>query len=116
MNYPTVSLHVAGRWITQATGGERLLHNPADGSVLGSLPLACEEELQAATDSARRGFAAWRRVSPHQRHAVLRRAAELMRQRAERIATVLTLEQGKPLSEALREVTLSADILDFQAE
>lgn len=116
MTYPTLSLHVAGRWLGQACGGERPLHNPADGSVLGSLPLAGDEELQAAAESAQRGFLAWRRKSPHERYAVLRRAAELMRQRAERIATVLTLEQGKPLSEALREVTLSADILDFQAE
>jgi succinate-semialdehyde dehydrogenase/glutarate-semialdehyde dehydrogenase len=53
---------------------------------------------------------------PHDRYVVLRRAAELMRERAKPMAEVLTLEQGKPLAEALRELTLSADILDFQAE
>jgi hypothetical protein len=46
----------------------------------------------------------------------LRRAAALMRERADAMATLLTLEQGKPLAEAQREVRLSADIIDFQAE
>jgi len=73
-------------------------------------------ELQAAAESALRGFQQWRRVRPHDRYVVLRRAAQLMRERAEEMATVLTLEQGKPLSESRREVLLSADILDFQAE
>lgn len=90
--------------------------NPASGSTLAMLPLAGPAELQVAAESSLRGFEDWRRRSAHDRYAVLRQAAELMRQRAEAIAMVLTLEQGKPLAEALREVKLSADILDFQAE
>ena len=116
MSYPELALHVAGQWLTRASGGERPVLNPADETRLATLPLAGAAELAAAAESARRGFLAWRRVRAHDRYAILRRAAELMRERAEAIATVLTLEQGKPLAESVREVRLSADILDFQAE
>ncbi len=115
-NYPSLSLLVAGQWLPTASGGERPVINPADESVIATVPLAGPTELAAATESARRGSEQWRRVRPHDRYVILRRAAELLRQRAGEIATVLTLEQGKPLAEAKREVTLSADIIDFQAE
>lgn len=115
-SYPTLSLHVAGQWLSTASGGERPVINPATEEALAMLPLAGPAELAAAAESARRGFEQWRRVRPHERYLILRRAAELLRQRAGEIATVLTLEQGKPLAEAKREVTLSADIIDFQAE
>lgn len=116
MTYPALALHVAGRWISRASGGERPVINPADESVLAMLPLAGPAELADAADAAARGFALWRRPSALQRCNTLRRAAQLMRERAAVIATVLTLEQGKPSAEAQREVMLSADILDFQAE
>ncbi len=116
MKYPPLALHVAGSWLPRASGGERFVIGPADETPLATLPLAGAAELAAAAESAQRGFAAWRRRSAHDRYAILRTAAELMRQRSDRIASVLTLEQGKPLAEATREVKLSADILDFQAE
>lgn len=116
MKYPTLALHIGGRWLPRASGGERFVLNPADESPLATLPLAGGSELQEAAESARRGFSAWRAMSAHARYIILRRAGELMRQRANEVATVLTLEQGKPLAEAVREVKLSADILDFQAE
>ena len=56
MKYPTPALHVAGQWLTRASGGEREVVNPADESVLGLLPLAGEAELRAAAESAQRGF------------------------------------------------------------
>lgn len=116
MTLPRFGLHVAGRWFTQASGGTRPVTNPADESVIGELPLAGAAELQQAADSAARGFAPWRSRSPLERAAVLRRAADLMRERAPDMAQTLTREQGKPIAEALREVKLSADIIDFQAE
>ncbi|HEX6019016.1 MAG TPA: NAD-dependent succinate-semialdehyde dehydrogenase [Burkholderiaceae bacterium] len=114
--YPQLALHIDGRWITQANGGEREVVNPADGSVLAMLPLASADEINGAADAAARGFAPWRATLAHERCSVVRRAAELMRQRSETIARTLVLEQGKPLVEATREVVLSADIIDFQAE
>lgn len=114
--YPELKLHIAGQWLAQAGGGEREVLNPATETPLGRLPLADAPHLEAAAASAARGFEQWRRTSALQRCNVLRRAAELMRQRAPAMAAVLTLEQGKPLAEATREVLLSADIIDFQAE
>jgi succinate-semialdehyde dehydrogenase/glutarate-semialdehyde dehydrogenase len=114
--YPSLALHVAGQWLSRASGGERPVVNPATEDVLAMLPLVGAAELSAAAESAERGFRQWRQVRPHDRYTILRRAAELMRQRVDALATVLTLEQGKPLSESRREVLLSADILDFQAE
>lgn len=116
MNYPTLALHVAGKWLERACGGERAVINPADESAIGTVPLAGEAELRAAAESAQRGFAQWRRLTPLERFTVLRRGSELMRERAQQIAHTLTLEQGKPLAESVREVMLSADTIDFQAE
>lgn len=114
--YPAPALHIGGQWLHDAGGGRRPVLNPADGSVLGELPLADAAHVAAAAEAAARGSALWRRRSALERCDVLRRAAALMRERAETMATVLTLEQGKPLAEAQREVRLSADIVDFQAE
>ena len=116
MTYPTLALHVAGSWRTSTSGGERAVINPADETRLAMLPLAGPVELAEAAESARRGFAQWRRVSPLERFNLIRRATDLLRQRAPQIARTLTQEQGKPLAEALREVLLSADLIDFQAE
>lgn len=116
MLYPTLALHVAGRWLTEATGGARHVLNPADGSTLGLLPLAGPAELQAAAEAAHTGFRQWRALTPHARCTVLRQAAQRLREAADTIALALTLEQGKPLAESSREVRLSADILDVQAE
>ena len=114
--YPRLELFVDGQWISDAGGGQREVVNPADGSVLGLLPLAGDDLVRAVAQAAQRGFETWRRRSALERCEVLRRAAVLMRERAPAMAAVLTLEQGKPLAEALREVQLSADIIDFQAE
>jgi succinate-semialdehyde dehydrogenase/glutarate-semialdehyde dehydrogenase len=114
--YPQPALFVAGQWLTRASGGSRPVHDPATGAVIGDLPLAGAAELAAAADSAAAGFRAWRAQPALVRCQVLQRAAVLMRERAPAMAAVLTAEQGKPTAEALREVLLSADILDFQAE
>lgn len=114
--YPQPALHIDGRWVTRASGGERAVLNPADGGVLAMLPLAGADEIRAAADAAARGWPAWRDTLANERCNIVRRAAEAMRQRSETIAHTLTLEQGKPLAEAKREVGLSADIIDFQAE
>lgn len=116
LSYPSLALHVAGQWIDRTSGGSRPVLNPETAMEIGLLPLAGPTELSAAAESAQRGFRVWRTVRPLDRYVILRRAADLLRQRVEAIASVLTLEQGKPLSEARREVSLSADIIDFQAE
>lgn len=109
-------LFVAGHWIEHASGGERPVLDPGSGREVARLPLAGPAELAAAAESAERGFRQWRARSALERCNTLRRAAELMRSRSRAIAEGLTLEQGKPLAESTREVGLSADVFDFQAE
>ena len=94
VSYPQLALHVAGQWLRQASGGERAVLNPATGEVLALLPLAGPAEIQAAAEAAERGFQVWRRQSAQQRYAVVRRTADLLRERTRLIAEVLTLEQG----------------------
>src|SRR5574340_968583 len=115
-SYPALSLYIDGAWIARASGGELQVTNPADESRLGALPPAGRAELDAALAAAERGFAVWKKTPPIERQRVIARATQLLRERAKDIAMALTLEQGKPYAEALREVVLGADIIDFLAE
>ncbi len=115
-DYPAPALYIDGRWLDAGSAGSRPVVNPADESVLGLLPLAGDAELDLAVAAARRGFEAWKKVPAHARWETIARATRLLRERADAIARVMTLEQGKPLAESRREVLLSADIIDFLAE
>ena len=111
----SLGLYIDGAWL----GGEgRATHavvNPASGDVLAELPLATTADLDAALDAAERGYPLWRATSVDEKAAVLAGAARLMRERTERIATVTTLEQGKPIAEARAEVAYAASLVDFYA-
>jgi succinate-semialdehyde dehydrogenase/glutarate-semialdehyde dehydrogenase len=115
--YPAPALYIAGEWI-DASGAERTVpvHNPATGEVLADLPVAETHHVDAALQAAERGFRAWRKVSASERGGILRRAADLMRERTEEIAQLITLEEGKPLSEARLEVTRTADTFEWSGE
>ena len=90
--------------------------NPASGDTIAEVPMATPADLDAALDAADKGFKLWRATPVEQRAAVLRKTAALIRERAETIATLLTLEQGKLLAEARAEVLSSAQIFDWSAE
>jgi len=115
-DYPALALYIDGKWIASASGGSRPVVNPADESAIGLLPLAGEAELDLAVAAACKGFETWRKASAHSRWEVVTRATRLLRERADAIARIMTLEQGKPLAESRREVLLSAEIIDFLAE
>ena len=86
--------------------------NPASGETIAEVPMASPSDLDAALDAADKGFALWKSTPVEQRAAVLRKTAALLRERAETIATLLTLEQGKVIAEARSEVLASAQIFD----
>jgi succinate-semialdehyde dehydrogenase/glutarate-semialdehyde dehydrogenase len=115
-DYPTtLGLYIDGEWIS---GGERDMHrllNPATGEGQADLPLATTADLDRALAAAERGFAEWRKVAPEARAAILNKAAALIRERADHIARVATMEQGKPLAEAKGEVLASAGLIEFHA-
>ena len=83
---------------------------------MGQLPLASQGDLDAALDAAQAAFKSWRHSSPMDRSAILRKVAELSRERAQEIGRNLTLDQGKPLAEAVGEIMSCADHADWHAE
>lgn len=116
MSYPQPALRIGERWVERTAHGSRPVLNPADGSEIGRTPIAGPDEIASALDAAAGAFDVWRRMLPIERFRFIERATTLLRERAPAIAATLTLEQGKPLAEALREVTIAADIIDFLAE
>ena len=114
--YPRVLFHIDGVWCAATDGATLPVLNPATEQHLGTVPRAGIADLERAVHAARKGFEAWRRVTPLKRYTVMRRAAELLRAEAETTAAILTLEQGKPLGDAKAEVLNSADIIDWFAE
>ncbi len=115
-HYPALALYVGGQWLSRTSGGEIPVINPADETELGTLPLAGMDELDAALEAVELGFKIWRRTSAYERQKIISCATRLLRERAAHIAAVLTLEQGKPYAQAVREVVLGAEIIDFLAE
>ena len=103
-NYADLKLFIGGDWV----GGEgRVMQpviNPATEEVIGQLPHASKADLDRALEAAQRSFPTWRAKPPHERGKILRRAAELLRERTETIARIATMEEGKVLSETRWEV------------
>ena len=115
-SYVDTRLLIAGEW-TDAIGGKTLdVRNPATGQVIGKVAHAAKADLDRALEAAQRGFETWRFTSAHERAAIMRRAAGLLRERAESIARLLTQEQGKPLAEAKVEVVAGAGIIEWFAD
>jgi succinate-semialdehyde dehydrogenase/glutarate-semialdehyde dehydrogenase len=108
-------LLVGGRWV-EAGGGERFdVTDPATGEVVGSVPDAGEADVRAAIDAAAEAFEPWRNLAAIERARILRRSADLIRERKEEIAAVMTGEQGKPLAEAAGEVEYAASFFEWFA-
>ncbi len=105
---------VAGEWVDARTGEVLRDINPADTSeVVAVFPSMGAEDVQRAVDAAAEAFPAWKALTPVARGAILRRAAELIRERAESIARDLTREMGKTLKEARGEVTRTSYFFDY---
>lgn len=109
-----LGLYIAGEWITDGRDTQEVL-NPAEGRAVGHVPLATAADLDRALEAAERGFRAWRSTAPQERAAVLSRTAALVRERADSLARLATLEEGKPFAEAKGEVLATAALLDFHA-
>jgi succinate-semialdehyde dehydrogenase/glutarate-semialdehyde dehydrogenase len=114
--YPDTNLFIDGVWT--AGGGGRSLDviNPATGAVVGHVACADLADLERAAAAADRGFQIWKAKSAYERCIIMRKAAELLRARVTEIATVLTIEQGKPITESINEANGAADIIDWFAE
>lgn len=116
MAYPAVNLFINGVWREGSEGRRGDVVNPATGKVIGSVAHASRADLDDVLEAAQAGFKAWQNVSVFERSKIMRRAATLLRERVEEIATLITLEEGKPLAEARMEVNSGADLIDWFAE
>jgi succinate-semialdehyde dehydrogenase / glutarate-semialdehyde dehydrogenase len=114
--YTDLALYIDGKWHNgSGRKGEDVL-NPATEKPLAHLPHASKADLDEALEAAKRGFALWRTTSAYDRAKIMRKAADLMRERHDTITKVMVQEQGKVYAEARVEVLTSADIIDWYAE
>ncbi len=114
--YPAPTLFIGGAWRATADCRKLEVRDPATGETISELPIATASDLDEALDAAARGFEVWRRTPANERATVLRRAAQLMRERAPQIGAITTWEQGKPVRESTAEAAACGDIFDWYAE
>jgi succinate-semialdehyde dehydrogenase / glutarate-semialdehyde dehydrogenase len=111
-SYPELKLYVGGEW--RSRDGAPVV-NPADESILGTVPHATKADLDDALTAAEEGFKVWRNTAPAKRAQIIQRAAQICRERAEEDGVAITLEQGKPLAQAKLEIIRGTDIIDWDA-
>ena len=113
--YPALNMIIDGEKVSG--GGRRTFEvvNPATGEAIGALPLAEAADLDRALEVAAEGFRIWRKSTPQERAAVLQGAARLMVERADDLARIATMEEGKPFAEARIEVMMNVGLFNFYA-
>ena len=107
---------IDGTWRPASDGGTVEIENPANRTIIATVPKATHSDLQEALDAAERVRVSWSDTSAWERSTILRRAAEIIRERVDSIAQLLTIEQGKPLPQARGEVHSAADQFDWYAD
>jgi succinate-semialdehyde dehydrogenase / glutarate-semialdehyde dehydrogenase len=108
-------LYIDGKW-RPGRGGEKPVLNPATEEAIGSHAVADKADLDDALAAAARGYEKWRETSAYDRSKLMRRAADILRERNESVARLMTTEQGKPLTESRTETAAAPDIIDWFAE
>jgi succinate-semialdehyde dehydrogenase/glutarate-semialdehyde dehydrogenase len=109
-------LFIGGKWVP-ATGGKTFaVNDPSTGKVLCEVADASPEDGAAALDAAVAAQADWAAVAPRERGEILRRAYELLVNRSDELALLMTLEMGKPLAESKGEITYAAEFFRWFAE
>ena len=107
---------IGGTWVAADSGTTILVTDPATGKTIGSVPNCGQAEIRRAIEAAHAAFPAWRKKTATERAGFLLKLAQLIRENTEALATLLTLEQGKPLGEARGEVGGSAAYVQWFAE
>ena len=107
---------IHGEWRSARSGATLAIRNPANGTVVGEVPVMGATETREAIDAAAKAMPAWAKRTAKERAVILRRFAELMLANADDLAIIMTSEQGKPLAEAKGEVAYAASFLEWFAE
>ena len=114
--YENFGQYVNGKWKKSSDGGTYDVINPATEEILGKASKATEQDVEEALNSAQKGLNVWRKTAPWERAKIIRKIADLIRDKKEILAKWLTLEVGKPVIEGLGEVNGAADIFEWNAE
>jgi len=114
--YADLALFIGGEWLPAEGRKTSPVINPATEEVIGQLPHASKADLDRALAAAQVGFKTWRAIFADERGKILKRAAELLRERKEEIARIATTESGKVIHETRIEVMMSANIFEWYAE
>ena len=107
---------IDGAWCAADDGATVDIRNPADGSIVGTVPVMRGGETRRAIEAAARALPEWSKRTAKERATVLRRFAEAMIANADDLAIIMTSEQGKPLAEARGEIGYAASFLEWFAE
>src|SRR5438067_5953215 len=108
-----ISHWIGGRSVAGESGRSGPVYNPATGRQTGDVDFATVEEVDRAVQAAKAAFVEWRRVSLAKRAEIFFRIRELLHDRREEVARILTSEHGKVLSDALGEVTRGLEVIEF---
>jgi aspartate-semialdehyde dehydrogenase len=107
---------VDGRWLVEGEDGRITVTDPADGGPVGAVPALDAAQSAAALDAAHAAWPGWAALLPQERSRLLRRWFELISAARADLALIMTIEQGKPLAEALGEIDYAASFVEFYAE
>lgn len=107
---------IDGAWCTADDGSKTRILNPANGTLVGEVPMMRAAETQRAIDAAARAQPLWAKKTVKERAVILRRFAELMIANTDDLAVIMTAEQGKPLAEAKGEIAYAASFIEWFAE
>ncbi len=114
--YPELQLFIDGEWISKGDRKSELVLNPATGEVLGELPHATTADLDRALASSQKGFKAWSSMLPEKRGEILRKAADLLKQRGDQVTKVASMESGKVIAQSRIELHMATEVLEWYAE
>ncbi|MGR2996374.1 NAD-dependent succinate-semialdehyde dehydrogenase [Vibrio vulnificus] len=118
LNYPELfqqRCYIDGQWVAES-GQTQAVTNPSTGKVIGEIPVFGEQKAKESITAAQAAFELWRKTTADYRADVLRRWYELMMVNIDDLAAILTLEQGKPFTEAKGEITYAASFVQWYSE
>jgi len=112
----SADLLIDGKWVEAVAGLRRDIRDPATGELVGDVAFGDQRDAGLALAAADNAFPMWSRTPVGERSVILHRAAQLLRERIEPMATALTREQGKPLPDSRKELRFTAQVFDYYAE
>jgi len=114
--YQDFQLYIDGEWVSAKGGATKQVFDPANEDEIGKISDAGSEDLDRALSAAEAGFAEWKQTGTWERAAKIRKVADLIRERLDTIATIMSIETGKPLAEAKGETNGAADQFEWYSE